>query len=138
MDLDKNKNTEEKIDTKFKAAQDCVVLYGKDGQILTKLHIPSNIPKSIVLIRNKSLKRQLNVLYDKYIKSGSDHELNISGVNRKKLQDIFERDRNEDLKEEELLNCMDLAALQILMLLQDPYNRFQSAQNEESEGVTKE
>lgn len=139
---DHDKYTEEKMDVnvnKNRVDKDCIVLYGKDNRILTTLKIPSNIPKSIVLIRNKSLKKQLHVLYAKYIATGSDHELNISGTNRKKLKEIFETESNVNiLKDEELINCMDLAALQILMLLQDPYNRYQSAINDQIEIVTKD
>ena len=111
------------------------ILYGKDNKrILTTFKIPSEIPESIVLLRNKSLQSQLNALYHKYIRIGSDHELNISGTNRKHLYRIFEGEQvgahgsNLLLKDERLINCMDFAALEILMLLQDPYNRFKSDQ----------
>jgi len=111
-------------------------LYGVDGQVLTKVCIPLDIPKSVILRNQKSLQGQMDALYHKYVKVNSDHELNLSAVNRKTLKKRFERRvtpgsaekeaEDEKSAEEALLNCMDSAAMQILALLQDPFTRFKN------------
>jgi len=123
-------------------------LYGVDGQVLTKIAIPLDIPKSVILRNQKSLQGQMDALYHKYVKVNSDHELNLSAVNRKALRKRFEKRsatpgrppstsgkrkvsdnlqvKEEKSEEEVLLNCMDSAAMQILALLQDPFTRFKN------------
>jgi len=123
-------------------------LYGVDGQVLTKMAIPLDIPKSVILRNQKSLQGQMDALYHKYVKVNSDHELNLSAVNRKALRKRFEKRsatpgrppsgnrkisenvqvKDEKSEEEVLLNCMDSAAMQILALLQDPFTRFKNTQ----------
>lgn len=113
------------LKNQYLSSNQCI-LY-KDGVILTKLKIPKDIPKSIILNKG-TLKEKLQILYKKYIQLGSDHELNISGTNRKNLKKIFENNENkesiENMDDNDLLHCMDIAAMQILLLLQDPYTRF--------------
>merc|ERR1712087_656162 len=98
----------------------------------TKVTIPLDIPKSVILRNQTTLEGQMDALYHKYVKVNSDHELNLSAVNRKALKKRFERHTpgKETSKDdaEDLLNCMDSAAMQILALLQDPFTRFKNTQ----------
>ena len=64
--LDKDQ-VEEKEQSNKRKNVGCI-LYGNEDKILTTFAIPSDIPESIVLMRNKSLQSQLCVLYNKYIR----------------------------------------------------------------------
>merc|ERR1712113_42158 len=89
------------------------VFYGNQGQTTSKLimKIPSEVPRSMILKQQNSLKDQMKCLYDKYVKYGSDFEVNVSSSNRIFLQQIFENDNYENQTESDLFKCMDLSAM---------------------------
>eukprot|EP01084_Bolivina_argentea_P317076 549699_1 len=104
----------------------CCDLYDNNGNIVTRLSIPSGIPISDTVKNNESdLEKQMKALYHKYIANGSDHQVNISFKVRKTLQHIFENDDKYNKNNKfELYNVMDKATMEILSLLTDPLFRF--------------
>ena len=57
---------------------------------LKKIELPSNIPKSRILkLYPNDIKKQIIGLYNKYFKSGSNYELNISYETRTKVDKVM-------------------------------------------------
>eukprot|EP01084_Bolivina_argentea_P123713 219228_1 len=100
--------------------------YNKDGVIKEKLNISSQIPISAIVKNNENnLETQMKMLYNKYIKSSAQHELNLSSKVRRTLYYIFEKNNTYNKNNKyELFNIMDVAAMEILSLMSDPFRRF--------------
>eukprot|EP01084_Bolivina_argentea_P013188 24719_1 len=93
-------------------------LFEQNGSIITPIYLPSKLPKSVALTSeyNAHLYTQMRFLYDKYIKIGSDHEINISHSSRSALISYFEA--NSVDKDYKIFNIFDEVALENFFLLQ--------------------
>lgn len=87
------------------------VLRNHDGSIFTEISLPSGLPKSEIVNTKNNFTDRLYELYLKYIKTGSEHEINISYSNRGNIADVLkafrDRDRGgnngEDIKKREVM-----------------------------------
>eukprot|EP01084_Bolivina_argentea_P032599 60326_1 len=97
-----------------------------DCTIMTKLSLPIEIPKTIILTKYENdLYNQMYALYNKYIKVGSDHELNISYSIRNQLANVFRTCNNlEKHSECDYFNVMDECGIEITGLMQQSFARF--------------
>ena len=75
------------------------------------MKLPLELPKSLILQENKAnLHNQMKQLYIKYIKTGCNHELNVSYEIRWSLKLFFESEEIHKLpkyKNYKLFNVMD-------------------------------
>eukprot|EP01084_Bolivina_argentea_P081203 147071_1 len=85
-------------------------LIHSNGRVFCTVVVPAyHVPQSVVLEQyTNDLWQQMVYLYDKYIKWGSDHELNISYETRNSLQEVFEtRNASSSWTETDLFKVMD-------------------------------
>ena len=95
------------------------------------------LPKSAVLEdqdKTNNFALQMEYLYNKFIKIGSLHEINLSHELRAPLIQFFERDKLHltQKKESFLFNLFDQCAHSILQLMFDAYHRFTVTDNYKS------
>eukprot|EP01084_Bolivina_argentea_P081205 147073_1 len=83
--------------------------YARNSELGAVLVPAYHVPQSVVLEQyTNDLWQQMVYLYDKYIKWGSDHELNISYETRNSLQEVFEtRNASSSWTETDLFKVMD-------------------------------
>eukprot|EP01083_Nonionella_stella_P013124 36990_1 len=123
LEVDKEMLSEFQVQNKKGSKNISSVFYGLHHKSLTSVNIPTAIPKSVILGQQSSCRDRMTALYNKYIATGSHHELNLSSSRRQQLKLIFENE-DDTVEVRELINCMDEAAMEILLLLQDPFRRF--------------
>jgi len=105
-------------------------LFRNDGTILMKLALPPGLPPSAALEdvhKKKSLALQMEYLFNKFIKPGAVHEVNLSHGVRMPLRRFFGAERlhlKHGKVESFIFNIFDEAALQILELMVDSFGRF--------------
>eukprot|EP00485_Elphidium_margaritaceum_P020010 CAMPEP_0202732124 /NCGR_PEP_ID=MMETSP1385-20130828/187496_1 /ASSEMBLY_ACC=CAM_ASM_000861 /TAXON_ID=933848 /ORGANISM="Elphidium margaritaceum" /LENGTH=654 /DNA_ID=CAMNT_0049398429 /DNA_START=63 /DNA_END=2028 /DNA_ORIENTATION=- len=97
--------------------------FTENGRIKTPIYLPANLPQTIAISdKNETLYSQMKFLYGKYIKIGSEYEINISWRVRAVLIELFERDA--PVSDFRMFNLLDEAALEIFMLLQSTFSCF--------------
>merc|ERR1712154_81493 len=102
-----------------------------------KLVISAAIPQSMILSKADTLHGRMTLLYDKYIKIGGDLQLNLSNKTMKPFIMLFgENDSSKN--DEDLYGCFDNAALEILGVLRDPFQRFMASESPEPSVMTEE
>lgn len=112
--------------------KDCLYsfLFNSDNTVHTKLSIPSQLPKSAILMNNNNLLDQMKSLYFKYIKSGSDHEINLSYTLRNSISQFWEKEitKLQEIKIKQqhykLFNIFDEAGIEIFLLMSQSFQRF--------------
>eukprot|EP01083_Nonionella_stella_P059492 155639_1 len=93
-----------------------------------QLRLPREVPQSIIQEKCDTLSDQMKDLYQKYIKEGSDFELNISHESRIKLRDFIECIDDITEERQSYLYCLfDECCIEILFLLDGPFHRFVDA-----------
>ena len=77
-------------------------LHNNDGTVFCHIELPSGLPKSEVLNTKDSFIDQLHELYLKYIKIGSDQEINISYSQRRQIANAFQNfyDKSNNVQNE--------------------------------------
>eukprot|EP01083_Nonionella_stella_P037287 101651_1 len=104
----------------FKTEKYFTYLFQERGLIMTRLSLPIEIPKSIIITQNESnLYEQMMALYNKYIVTES---LNIPYYVREHLDDIFGTQYVGT--ESQIFNVFDECAIEIMMLLNHSFARF--------------
>eukprot|EP01084_Bolivina_argentea_P102278 183243_1 len=113
-------------------------LVDNDGIFAIKLIIPSEIPKPIIIKENEiNLRKQMKMIYNKYIKQKSEHEINLGSDTKNSLYDIFQGNFDEKkMTQFELFNIFDAAAIEILKLLMQPFKRFYTSDLFEDEFIS--
>jgi len=98
-------------------------LFNEDGRIMTPIFLPSTLPNTVAISeKNATLHAQMAFLYRKYIKVGSEREVNISWAMRDSLTAYFERGiADSDFG---VFNLLDGIALETLCLLHRTFARF--------------
>ena len=110
---------------------DCIYSFlFTDNTVHTKLCIPSELPKSAIIINNHTLLDQMKALYFKYIKSGCDHEINLSYTVRNAVREFFENStvKMQAIKRKKqyykLFNVFDECGIEIFLLMSQSFQRF--------------
>eukprot|EP01083_Nonionella_stella_P287273 977771_1 len=114
---------------KRKEAQIFSYLLNNTGSIFMKIELAPGLPMSAVLdgpLKTNHFGIQMDYLYNKFIKSGSYMEMNISYDLKAPLVQIFETDKShlKQPKESFLFTVFDEVAHSILELMLDSYHRF--------------
>jgi len=99
-------------------------LFAADGRITTPIILPAPLPKTLAITSGsyRTLFQKLKFLYSKYVKTGSDNEINISWETREPLVHFFEN--AETAQSFQIFNIFDEAAMEILLLLHGSFSRF--------------
>ena len=104
-------------------------LRSSDGQIWGEIILPSGLPKSEVLNEKNTFTEQLRALYEKYIKTGAEQEINISGYQRRIISELFDKVMTPSKSyaeqfEADMFSVMDAACIEVLSILPHSYHRF--------------
>ena len=104
---------------------------------MLQMEISNKVPTSLIIKENQTdLYAQMNGLYNKYVMSGSDYEINIPFLERNEIKTLLQAynesvmlkqqdEQNEvDMIEGDLFWLMDKACLNIIRLLISPFGRF--------------
>ena len=90
-----------------------------------ELWLPSGMPLSNILMKNRNVSDQLQSLFSKYMKSDSDLEVNVS----KEVNEWIEKRLNMNLKtnsikNSNLIHAFDSAVIQVFSIIGGSYTRF--------------
>eukprot|EP01084_Bolivina_argentea_P306909 530418_1 len=112
-------------------------LFTSDGNIWDIVKLPSGLPKAELLNQHDKFVDQLYTLFNKYIKTGSIHEINIPYPMRMYITNIINKNIIDENKEEKsetniqydehecnLFNLIDDACIEIIHLMTHSYSRF--------------
>eukprot|EP01083_Nonionella_stella_P024175 66834_1 len=127
--LDANLDSNEYIRVDFGRHIEYVVLFCRTCDGMLCFDVRRTATNNIILDHD-DFWTQMKHLYTKYIKTGSDCELNISHETRTKLSNVFESmDAVQKESYSDLYSILDPCGVEMLYLLNDPFQRFLCAPN---------
>merc|ERR1712083_529742 len=107
----------------------CKIIAENEGKIFDApfFRIPADCPRSFIVWgergQSMSLLMSADLLYRKYIKEGSDFEINLRYSTRKKYREQFEREDPED-NVQHLYHIFDDVIAEMMQLLIPAFQRF--------------
>jgi len=88
-------------------------LYGKDGNLFCTVTLPPGLPKTEFLNTKNTLNDRLYEIYLKYIKTGSDQEINISHDQRHQITESFQRFEEQMLTNDQNTNANEKVMIKV-------------------------